>query len=77
MDDYIPAYVPDMNLNGEADVHDFVLFHAMMDEEAEGEDAVLEMLEFCASHPDATQAELLNAADKIASRMKRMRQEDL
>ena len=34
-------------------------------------DAVLEMLEFCASHPDATQDELLNASSKIASKIRR------
>ena len=38
MDDYIPAYVPDMNLNGDVDVYDFVLFHAMVDEELDGDE---------------------------------------
>ncbi|MBQ9973912.1 MAG: hypothetical protein IJP02_03015 [Oscillospiraceae bacterium] len=33
------------------------------------EDAVLEMLEFCASNPDASQAQLLEASSKISSRI--------
>ena len=35
------------------------------------EDAVLEMLEFCKNHPDASQAQLLKASSKISSRIAR------
>ena len=33
------------------------------------EEAVLEMLEFCASNPDATQEQLLKASSEISSRI--------
>ena len=33
------------------------------------EDAVLEMLEFCKNHPDASQAQLLKASSEISSRI--------
>ena len=36
--------------------------------ELQDEDATLEMLEYCASNPDATQAQLLKASSEISSR---------
>ena len=36
------------------------------------EDATLEMLEYCASNPNATQAQLLKASSEISSRRKRV-----
>jgi hypothetical protein len=41
------------------------------------EDAVLEMLEFCASNPDASQAQLLKASAEIAARIERVEEEDV
>ena len=41
--------------------------------ELQDEEATLEMLEFCASNPNATQAQLLNASSEISSRIKRQR----
>ena len=37
------------------------------------EEATLEMLEFCASNPNATQAQLLKASSEISSKFKRQR----
>ena len=34
------------------------------------ENAVLEMLEYCASHPDANQAQLLKASSEISCKLK-------
>ena len=36
------------------------------------EDAVLEMLEFCASNPNATQEQLLKASAEIAAKISRL-----
>ena len=41
--------------------------------ELQDEEATLEMLEFCASNPNATQAQLLKASSEISSRIKRQR----
>ena len=43
----------------------------LMVTELRGEEAVEEMLEFCASNPDATQQQLLKASSEISSRYKR------
>lgn len=41
--------------------------------ELQDEEATLEMLEFCASNPNATQAQLLKASSEISSKFKRQR----
>lgn len=41
--------------------------------ELQDEEATLEMLEFCASNPNTTQAQLLKASSEISSRIKRQR----
>lgn len=45
----------------------------LMAVELQDEEATLEMLEFCASNPNATQAQLLKASSEISSRIKRQR----
>ena len=43
----------------------------LMVTELRGEEAVEEMLEFCASNPSATQQQLLKASSEISSRYRR------
>lgn len=43
----------------------------LMAVELQDEKATLEMLEFCASNPSATQAQLLKASSEISSKFKR------
>lgn len=45
----------------------------VMATELQDEEATLEMLEFCASNPSATQAQLLKASSEISSKFKRQR----
>lgn len=45
----------------------------LMAVELQDEEATLEMLEFCASNPSATQAQLLKASSEISSKFKRQR----